>query len=78
MCVAQPGRIHSIGEPNGISIPAEVHFGDRRHTIDLALIPNAGVGDWIIAHSGYAIRLTDRPRTAPPASSGQAGQRADR
>ena len=61
MCVAVPGRIISIGASSTASIPATVDFGDRTLDIDLVMIPEAKQGDWIIAHSGYGIRLAPEP-----------------
>jgi len=57
MCVAIPGRILSIGEPSAASVPAEVAFPDRTMTINLVMVPEARVGDDVIVHSGYAIRV---------------------
>jgi hydrogenase expression/formation protein HypC len=57
MCVAIPGRIVSIGEGSGPFIPARVVFGDVERDVDLAMVPEAKVGDRVIAHSGYAIRI---------------------
>ena len=57
MCVAVPGRIISIGEKSGPSIPARVAFGEIERDIDLAMVPEASVGDHVITHSGYAIRV---------------------
>lgn len=57
MCVAIPGRIVSIGERSGPSIPATAVFGDVERDIDLAMVPDAEVGDHVIVHSGYAIRV---------------------
>ncbi len=61
MCVAVPGRIVEIGERSPASVPARVDFGDRTLDIDLVMLPDAEPGDWIIAHSGYAIRATAEP-----------------
>lgn len=65
MCVAIPGRIVSIGEQSGPSIPARVAFGNVQREIDLAMVPEAQIGDRVIVHSGYAIRLVplEQPRT---------------
>lgn len=58
MCVAVPGRIVSISEGPGPSRPAEVRFGgDETREIDLAMVPEAEVGDYVITHSGFAITL---------------------
>lgn len=57
MCVAVPGRVVSIGERSGPSIPARVAFGEVERDIDLAMVPEASVGDHVITHSGYAVRV---------------------
>ncbi len=63
MCVATPGRIVSIGQPSTASVPAEVVFSDRTLTVNLVMVPDAVVGDYIVVHSGYAIRITHEPIT---------------
>ena len=57
MCVAVPGRVISIATGRGPSRPAQVVFGggDPRE-VDLAMLPDAAVGDYVIVHSGFAIR----------------------
>ena len=66
MCVAVPCKIISIGEPSTALVPATVAFGDRTMEVNLVTLPDASVGDHVIVHSGYAIRLT-----ASPSRSGQ-------
>ncbi|MGI9666834.1 MAG: HypC/HybG/HupF family hydrogenase formation chaperone [Acidimicrobiia bacterium] len=61
MCVALPGLVVSIGDATDAHIPAEVDFGDRTLEINLVMVPEAREGDWVIAHSGFAIRRTDNP-----------------
>ena len=61
MCVAAPGRIISIGEPSTALVPAEVAFPDRTLEVNLIMLPEAAVGDSVIVHSGYAIRLAREP-----------------
>ena len=57
MCVALPGRVTWIGATDAISIPARVDIGDREVAVDLAMTPEAGVGDYVVTHSGLAIRI---------------------
>lgn len=66
MCVAVPGRIVSIGERSGPSIPARVVFGEVERDVDLAMVPEAKIGDQVIAHSGYAIRIVPAGHPANP------------
>ena len=61
MCVAVPGRVVSIDEGQSVGRPAVVAFADRTLSIDLVMTPEVRVGDWIVAHSGYAIRRVTSP-----------------
>lgn len=54
MCVAFPMRISSI---NGLEAKAEA--GGVGRTVSLWLTPEAGVGDYIYVHAGYAISMVD-------------------
>lgn len=63
MCVAVPGKVVRIGDQTAISLPAEVEFPDGLRHIDLAMIEGVSVGDFVLAHSGYAIRRLS-PREA--------------
>lgn len=65
MCVAVPGRIVSIGECSGPSIPATVVFGEVERQVDLAMVPEAVVGDDVITHSGFAIRIVPAGYSVP-------------
>lgn len=56
MCVAIPGRVVAIGESAGPSRPAWVSFGiGPQREVDLAMLPEVGVGDFVIVHSGFAV-----------------------
>lgn len=68
MCIAVPGRITSIGEPSIAMIPGEVVFPDRDLTVNLVMVPEAQVGDHVVVHSGYAIRIVS-PETAATATA---------
>ena len=61
MCVAVPGRVVSIGEASTALIPAKVAFPDRTTEVNLVMLPEAAVGDHVVVHSGYAVRLTTPP-----------------
>lgn len=56
MCVAIPGRVVWIGADDVATRPALFRVGDVDHRVDLVMVPEVQVGDWVIAHSGYAIR----------------------
>lgn len=55
MCVAAPAIVVSLGSPDGISRPAIVLLDGVERPVDLALVPDVGVGDHVIVHSGFAI-----------------------
>lgn len=63
MCLAVPGRVVSIGSRTEQSISARVDLGDHIHDVDLVMTPEADVGDFVIVHSGYALR------SVPPAEA---------
>lgn len=55
MCLGIPGRIERIwDEPSGARM-AEVDFSGDRRDVCLAYLPDLQVGDYCIAHLGYAI-----------------------
>jgi hydrogenase expression/formation protein HypC len=53
MCVAIPALVTAVGD-DGRTGTARV--ADVERTVDLAMTPDAGVGDWVITHSGFAVR----------------------
>jgi hydrogenase assembly chaperone HypC/HupF len=69
MCVAVAGRIISIGAPSTGAIWSQVEFGDRVLKINLVMLPDVGIGDHVLVHSGYAIR-TVSPRAITDRHSG--------
>ncbi len=54
MCIAIPSRIVSTDGPMAV-VDAE---GVRRQA-SLLLVPDAGVGDYVIVHAGFAIQRLD-------------------
>ncbi len=56
MCLAIPGLITSKAASDSNSIPATVRFGSVIREVDLMLVPEAAVGDYVIVHAGFAIR----------------------
>ena len=60
MCLAVPGRVVKIDESRPPSRPGEVVFGTGEpRPVDLVMVPEAGVGDYVIIHSGFAIKRID-------------------
>lgn len=58
MCLAVPGRIVSLaGE--GVTRSGRVDFGGLTKTINLAYVPEAVRGDYVLVHVGFAISVVD-------------------
>ena len=57
MCLAVPGRVLKI-EDDTLRM-ATVSFGGVTKSVSLALVPEAGVGDYVIVHVGFAISKLD-------------------
>ena len=54
MCLAVPGQIIECAENEAV-----VDLQGSRLKISTVLTPEATVGDWILAHAGFAISLID-------------------
>jgi len=57
MCLAVPGQVLSIEDDQLRT--AVVSFGGVTKSVSLALVPEAGVGDYVIVHVGFAISKLD-------------------
>jgi len=55
MCLAIPGRIEAITDPAPHTRRGRVDFGGVVREINLAFVPEAQVGDHVLAHVGFAI-----------------------
>jgi hydrogenase expression/formation protein HypC len=61
MCLAVPGRILDVAatdDPVTGSV-ATVDFQGSRMDISLAMTPEAGPGDWVLVHAGFALTVLD-------------------
>jgi len=58
MCLGIPGEIRSIGDDQLRT--ARVSFGGVVKDVCLAYVPEAGVGDYVVVHAGFAISRVDR------------------
>lgn len=59
MCLAVPGRIVSIRGEDPLIRSARVDFGGAVKEINLAYAPEAGVGDYVLVHVGFAMTVID-------------------
>ena len=55
MCLALPGLILEIKDVQGTKV-AVVDLGGVVRDVNLAMVPAAAVGDYLVAHSGFAVR----------------------
>ena len=59
MCLAVPGKIESIEGTDPIFRSGKVNFGGILKNINLAYVPDAKVGDYVLVHVGFAIARID-------------------
>jgi hydrogenase expression/formation protein HypC len=59
MCLAIPGKVLSIAGDDPLSRTGRVSFGGIVKEVNLAYTPEAGVGDYVIVHVGFAISTLD-------------------
>ena len=59
MCLAVPGKIISIDESTPELRMAKVSFGGVVKDVCVQWLPEAGIGDYIIAHVGMALNKLD-------------------
>ena len=57
MCLAIPAQIVEVIDPEAGLAKAEIS-GVRR-AVSTALCPDAGVGDWVLIHVGFALETID-------------------
>jgi len=59
MCLAVPGKIVSIEGDDPILRSARVSFGGVIKQVNLAYVPEAKIGDWVLVHVGFALNTID-------------------
>ncbi|HAX17494.1 MAG TPA: HypC/HybG/HupF family hydrogenase formation chaperone [Actinobacteria bacterium] len=55
MCVAVPARIKEIKNNSAL-----ISYMGLEREIDISLVPDAEIGDFVIVHAGFAIQIIDR------------------
>ena len=64
MCLAVPGRILALTGSEPLARQGKVDFGGVVRAVNLSLVPEADVGDYVLVHVGVAIgRLDEREAT---------------
>jgi hydrogenase expression/formation protein HypC len=59
MCLAVPGQILSIEEADELRRNGRVSFGGVVKQVNLAYVPEARVGDYVVVHVGFALSVVD-------------------
>ena len=63
MCLAIPGKIVEVLDTVGLRM-AKVDFGGVVREACLAYLPEAGLGDYVMVHVGFAISKVDEAEAA--------------
>lgn len=58
MCLSLPGKILSIDTSSELRM-AEVDFGGVKRDVCVEWVPEANVGDYVLAHVGTALTVLD-------------------
>ena len=64
MCLAVPAKILSITEGDELSRSGRVSFGGVVKEVNLAYVPEAEVGDYVVVHVGFALSVVDEEEAA--------------
>jgi len=64
MCLAIPGEILSVSGEDPLTRRGRVSFGGVVREINLAFVPEAEVGDYVLVHVGVAIGIVDAVEAA--------------
>lgn len=64
MCLAMPGKVIEISGDDPLLPTARVDFGGVIKQISLAYTPQARLGDYVLAHVGFALTVIDEAEAA--------------
>jgi hydrogenase expression/formation protein HypC len=59
MCLAVPGKLMSIEGDDPLLRTGRVSFGGIIKDVNLSLVPEVAVGDYLLVHAGFAISAID-------------------
>ena len=59
MCLAVPGKLESIEGDDPLLRMGRVNFGGIVKNVNLAYVPEARTGDYVMVHVGFAISTVD-------------------
>ena len=58
MCLSVPGRVTEVFDDDGLRM-GKVTFGGVAKSVCLEHVPEAGVGDYVLVHVGFALARID-------------------
>ena len=64
MCLAIPGRILDIEGADPLLRSGRVSFAGVVKTVNLACVPQAAPGDYVLVHAGLALQTIDEAEAA--------------
>ena len=64
MCLAVPGKIIEITGGDDMNRQGKVDFGGVAKDINLAFVPEAKPGDYVLVHAGFALNTIDEVEAA--------------
>lgn len=59
MCLAIPGKLESIDDGDPLTRAGRVRFGGIVREVNLALLPEARVDDYVLVHVGIGLAVID-------------------
>jgi hydrogenase expression/formation protein HypC len=59
MCLAVPGKLISMDDSPTLMRTGRVNFGGILKEVNLAYVPEAVVGDYVLVHVGFALSIVD-------------------
>jgi len=59
MCLAIPGQVLAVEGEDELTRTGKVSFGGVVKEVNLAYVPEAGVGDYVVVHVGFALSKVD-------------------
>jgi hydrogenase expression/formation protein HypC len=59
MCLAVPGKLLSVTDAQPLLRTGKVSFGGVLREVNMALVPEATIGDYLLVHAGIAIGIID-------------------
>lgn len=59
MCLGVPGRVARWIDRDPLMATAEIDFGGIKKRCQMACVPDAQVGDYVLVHAGIALTIVD-------------------